>query len=135
MYRLVVILCTTSCYLTTLMSCATITVCKQHNLKTYNWNNIRKECVGQTVFTEEKGQKGERGEKESYNKTRLGFAESQIQKLKSEICFEFKSKQYDTGIPYLNRSWLQSTTKTFFKSILYSKWTNVVYAFKKLWSL
>ena len=66
-------------------SCDVISVCTHIDPQNYNQNNIQKQCNGQTVYFQEKGTKGDKGENATFNSTRLDTAENQIQKLESKI--------------------------------------------------
>ena len=69
----------------TFTSYAVISICKQIDSQTYDHNKVQEQCRGQTVFFQEKGAKGDKGD-EAYLKTfRLNTAKSQIQKLKGKV--------------------------------------------------
>ena len=66
-------------------TCNVMSVCKRIDPQNYNLKNVQEQCSGQTVFFQEKGTKGDKGENATFNSTRLKTAESQIQKLESKI--------------------------------------------------
>ena len=79
MHQLSVTLCVLSLHLVTLATCTTISVCKQYGVSSSNV--IEEECVGQTVFLQEKGEKGD---KATLNESRLQLVERQMNNLKSK---------------------------------------------------
>ena len=62
-----------------------ISVCTHIDPQNYSQDNVQKHCNDQTVFFQEKGTKGDKGENATFNSTRLDTAENEIQKLESKI--------------------------------------------------
>ena len=85
-------------------SCDVISVCTHINPQNYSQDNVQEQCSGQTVFFQEKGTKGDKGENATFNSTRLDTAESQIRKLVSKIylCIikKIEKKDYINQINY-----------------------------------